>query len=74
MDSLLKRVLFLKDATKRIEREDIEVIQTRAEDLGRNTHHREKYDVVMARAVAPLNVIVEFLSAAFDGWSVLLLH
>lgn len=36
------------------------VIHGRAEDLGRSPSHRERYDVVTARAVAELAVLAEF--------------
>jgi 16S rRNA (guanine527-N7)-methyltransferase len=37
-----------------------EVIAARAEDLGRDPAHRERYDVVTARACASLPVLVEY--------------
>ena len=39
----------------------MDVIQARAEELGQNIHHREKYDYAVARAVANLNVLSEYL-------------
>jgi 16S rRNA (guanine527-N7)-methyltransferase len=41
--------------------EHVEVIQARAEDLGQDANHREKYDWAVARAVANLNVLSEYL-------------
>jgi 16S rRNA (guanine527-N7)-methyltransferase len=41
--------------------EQVEVIQARAEDLGQDPQHREKYDWAIARAVANLNVLSEYL-------------
>jgi len=58
-DSLRKRTQFLSEACNRIGLKDIEVVQSRAEDLGQNRNYREAFDVVLARAVAPLNVLVE---------------
>jgi 16S rRNA (guanine527-N7)-methyltransferase len=37
-------------------------IAERTEVLGRDVKHREKYDVVTSRAVAPLNVLLEYCS------------
>jgi len=39
----------------------VEVIQARAEDLGQKAEHREKYDWAVARAVAQMNVLMEYL-------------
>ena len=41
--------------------DSVEVIQARAEDLGQDVRHREKYDWAVARAVANLNVLSEYL-------------
>ena len=40
---------------------NIEVIHGRAEDIGKDTHYRETFDIAIARAVAPLNVLLEYL-------------
>jgi len=37
------------------------VIAARAEDLGKDLFHREKYDWAIARAVADLSVLAEYL-------------
>ena len=49
LDSLNKRVNFLNS------------IHGRAEEMGANQKYREKYDVAVSRAVAPMNVLVEYL-------------
>jgi 16S rRNA (guanine527-N7)-methyltransferase len=41
--------------------EHVDVIQARAEDLGQTSQHREKYDWAVARAVANLKVLSEYL-------------
>jgi 16S rRNA (guanine527-N7)-methyltransferase len=41
--------------------EHVNVIQTRAEILGQTSQHREKYDWAVARAVANLNMLSEYL-------------
>lgn len=61
MDSLNKRINFLNEVINRLELKYIEAIHGRAEDLGREEKHREKYDVAIARAVAPLNILLEYL-------------
>ncbi|KPU42949.1 ribosomal RNA small subunit methyltransferase G [Oxobacter pfennigii] len=59
LDSLNKRVNFLKEMAHKLNIE-CEVIHGRAEDYGRNKSHREKYDIVLSRAVANMAVLSEF--------------
>jgi 16S rRNA (guanine527-N7)-methyltransferase len=37
-----------------------ELVHSRAEDLGKNSNYREKYDIATARAVAPMNILAEY--------------
>jgi len=39
----------------------VEILQSRAEELGQSPQHREQYDWAVARAVAQMNVLSEFL-------------
>jgi 16S rRNA (guanine527-N7)-methyltransferase len=41
--------------------EGVDVIQARAEALGQKPQHRETYDYAVARAVANMNVLIEYL-------------
>ena len=61
LDSLSKRVNFLNEVIKKLQLKGIKTIHGRAEDYGRDKNHREKYDVAIARAVAPLNILLEYL-------------
>ena len=61
LDSLNKRIKFLNEVIEKLELKDIEIIHGRAEECGRNKSYREKYDIAIARAVAPLNVLLEYL-------------
>lgn len=59
LDSLKKRINFLKEVGSSIGFEDIEYIHGRAEDFGQKLNYREKYDIATARAVASLPVLLE---------------
>lgn len=59
IDSKKRRVFFLKNLVKELGLEEVYPLHGRAEDLAREREHREKYDLVLARALAPLNVLVE---------------
>ncbi len=61
LDSLNKRVVFLKDVIDKLELKNIEAIHSRAEELARNPKYREKYDIAVARAVSNLSTLLEYL-------------
>lgn len=61
LDSLNKRINFLNEVISKLELKDIKTFHGRAEDYGKDKNHREKYDIAIARAVAPLNVLIEYL-------------
>ena len=60
IDSLAKRLNFLQNVIEALQLQDIECVHLRAEDAGKNAAHREKYDIVTARAVARLSVLAEY--------------
>lgn len=60
MDSLNKRVNFLNEVINSLKLEKIEAIHGRAEDLGRDSNYREKYDFSVSRAVANLSILSEY--------------
>jgi len=60
-DSLQKRILFLKEIKNKLDLKNVELIHGRAEDLGKGEKLREQYDFAVSRAVAPLNILLEYL-------------
>lgn len=61
MDSLNKRIKFLDEVRELNHLNNISTIHGRAEELGKNKNFREKYDIATSRAVAPLNVLLEYM-------------
>ena len=61
VESVGKKAMFCQHIVRVLGLEHVDVIQSRAEDLGQNPQHREKYDWAVARAVANLNVLSEYL-------------
>jgi 16S rRNA (guanine527-N7)-methyltransferase len=59
LDSSLKRVSFLKNTAAQLGLTDVEAIHGRAEDLGQNPVYRERFTLVVSRAVARLNILSE---------------
>ena len=60
MDSLNKRVDFLKEVIEELDLSDINVIHGRAEDFAKPGQLREQYDLCVSRAVANLSVLSEY--------------
>ena len=65
LDSRLKRINFLrllvnKSFMSDIYTQNIEIIHDRAEKLGKNEQYRDKFNFVVSRAVASLNVLCEY--------------
>jgi 16S rRNA (guanine527-N7)-methyltransferase len=60
LEATEKKTTFLRHIVKRMGLDDVEIITGRAEELGQDPHHRERYDVVLARAVADLSVLAEY--------------
>jgi 16S rRNA (guanine527-N7)-methyltransferase len=59
LDSLKKRTVFLADLMQRLNLE-CEIVHGRAEEMGVNPKYREKYDIVLSRAVASMNILLEY--------------
>ncbi len=60
IDSLEKRVGFLNRVIEELGLEGISAIHARAEDAGRDPKLRSQFDVSVARAVAPMNILAEY--------------
>ncbi len=61
LDSLNKRIEFLKKVSKINSNDNVKLVWGRAEDVARMPEYRESFDVAVSRAVAPINVLVEYL-------------
>jgi 16S rRNA (guanine527-N7)-methyltransferase len=59
IDSLQKRVDYLRQAANLLSLTNVRAVHGRAEELGRDPHFRDCFDVTTARAVAALPVLVE---------------
>lgn len=58
VDSLNKRINFLNDVIKELGLTDIETVHARIEDYAHN--NKDRFDIVTARAVASLNILLEY--------------
>lgn len=56
-----KKVTFLQTLVEKLRLPGVTVVKARAEDLGQDPAHREQYDLAVARAVAEMPVLAEYL-------------
>jgi 16S rRNA (guanine527-N7)-methyltransferase len=61
IESTGKKVEFCRHVIRELGLKDTEVIHGRGEDVGHRDSHREAYDWAVARAVAALPILVEYL-------------
>jgi 16S rRNA (guanine527-N7)-methyltransferase len=61
VESVGKKAEFCRHVVRTLGLSGVEVVQDRAEVLGQSPAHREKYDWAVARAVAILPVLAEYL-------------
>lgn len=61
VESVGKKTEFCRHVTGVLGLERVEVLAARAEEVGQMPKHRERYDWAVARAVANLPILVEFL-------------
>ena len=61
VESIGKKVQFCEHITRKLNLSGVKVVNARAEEIGRDSAHREKYDCAIARAVANLPILSEYL-------------
>ncbi len=61
VESIGKKANFCRHMVEVLSLENVDVLNTRAEDLGSTPQHRERYDWAVGRAVAAMPVLAEYL-------------
>lgn len=61
VESIGKKAAFCRHIVATLGLRDVNIETSRAEELGQSPAHREHYDLALARAVASLPVLVEYL-------------
>ena len=59
LEATTKKVKFLEHLTDRLELKDVELLNCRAEAAAHDARYRERFDIVLARAVASLPALAE---------------
>ena len=60
MDSTLKKLRFIDHVVEALALKNVRTLHSRAEDAGRDQAQREAYDIVVARALGRLPVLLEY--------------
>jgi len=74
VESVGKKVQFLRHLVEVLSLRDVTVEHARAEQVGRKAHHRQQYDLVVARAVADLRVLAEYALPLLRRGGMLAVH
>ena len=61
VESIGKKCLFLQEVKEKLCLKNITIVNARAEDISKSEEYREKYDYAIARAVARINTLCEYL-------------
>lgn len=61
LDAVNKKVNFMNDTIEKINLKNIVAIHGRAEDFAHDEKYREKYDIVVSRAVSNMTTLVEYM-------------
>ncbi len=60
VDALNKRLVFLNELKEKLGLKNISTLHARSEDAGQSKENRQKFDYVFSRAVARMNVLLEY--------------
>jgi 16S rRNA (guanine527-N7)-methyltransferase len=72
LEATQKKTNFQIEAGRLLKLNNLTIIRGRAEEIARKAEHREQYELVVARALAPLNILAE-LTLPFlklQGWAI----
>ena len=60
LEAKKKKIIFLEKLIEKLNLKKAKILNGRAETFGRCSDYREKYDLAISRAVAPLNILSEY--------------
>jgi 16S rRNA (guanine527-N7)-methyltransferase len=59
LEATAKKAVFLRHITHKLGLDEVEIVVGRAEEVAHEAQYRERFDLVLSRAVAPLPTLVE---------------
>ena len=60
LEAVRKKIFFLQELCYKLDLSRIEFIHGRAEEFGQDNNYRESFDLVVSRAVAEINILIEY--------------
>jgi 16S rRNA (guanine527-N7)-methyltransferase len=72
IEATLKKVQFLEQLIAKLHLKNVEIIAGRVEAAAHDTRYREKFDIVVSRAIAPLPALAELMLplCSIGGWCI----
>lgn len=61
VESVGKKCSFIREVKERLDLKNVTILNARAEDIAKDKNYRERYDYAIARAVARINTLCEYL-------------
>ncbi len=61
LEATTKKTVFLQHIVNLLGLNNVQIVDARAEEAGQNPAHRERFDCVLARAVANMQVLAEYM-------------
>lgn len=61
VEVVAKKAVFLRHITQKLGLDDVEIVVGRAEEVAHQPQYRERFNLVLSRAVAPLPTLVELV-------------
>jgi len=68
IDSVWKKLKCIDDFATQIELDNVETLNGRAEEIGKDLEHREQYDLVVSRATAYFPTLLEYVIPLLKVW------
>lgn len=59
LEATAKKTGFLRHITAELELDNVEIVRGRAEEIAHDDSYRERFNIVVSRALAPVNVLAE---------------
>jgi len=68
IDSVGKKLKCVDDFATQLELDNVETLNGRAEEIGKDLEHREQYDLVVSRATAYFPTLLEYVISLLKVW------
>lgn len=70
IDSVGKKLKCIDDFTEKLELDNVDTLNGRAEEIGKNIEYREQFDLVVSRATAYFPTLLEYVIPLLKVWGI----